>query len=85
MSRRFVSGSVIMKLNNRKMIRLGQTLIGGGIIILVLPFENSTLFLEFFTICRGYTLIFPSLLHKTPRNLEEKYSQAIIKIQITSI
>jgi fucose permease len=83
-SGRFISGFVTMKLNNRKMIRLGQMLIGGGIIILVLPFGNSTLLPGFFMIGLGCAPIFPSLLHETPRNFGGEYSQAIMGIQMAS-
>jgi fucose permease len=81
---RFISGFVTMKLSNRKMIRLGQTLIGGGIIILVLPFGNSTLLPGLFMIGLGCAPIFPSLLHETPRNFGGEYSQAIMGIQMAS-
>jgi fucose permease len=81
---RFISGFVTMKLNNRKMIRLGQMLIGGGIIILVLPFGNSTLLPGFFMIGLGCAPVFPSLLHETPRNFGREYSQAIMGIQMAS-
>jgi fucose permease len=73
-----------MKLNNRKMIRLGQILIGGGIIVLVLPFGNSTLLPGFFMIGLGCAPIFPSLLHETPGNFGGEYSQAIMGIQMAS-
>jgi fucose permease len=83
-SGRFISGFVTMKLNNRKMIRLGQILIGGGIIVLVLPFNNSTLLPGFFMIGLGCAPIFPSLLHETPSNFGGEYSQAIMGIQMAS-
>ncbi|MDR0638658.1 MAG: MFS transporter, partial [Spirochaetaceae bacterium] len=40
---RFISGFGTMKLSNRQMIRLGQILIGSGIVVLILPFGNSVL------------------------------------------
>jgi fucose permease len=83
-SGRFISGFATMKLNNRKMIRLGQILIGGGIIVLVLPFGNSTLLPGFFMIGLGCAPIFPSLLHETPKNFSGEYSQAIMGIQMAS-
>ncbi|MDR2246135.1 MAG: MFS transporter [Treponema sp.] len=83
-SGRFISGFVTMKLNNRQMIRLGQILIGGGIIVLVLPFGNSTLLPGLFMIGLGCAPIFPSLLHETPKNFGGEYSQAIMGIQMAS-
>jgi fucose permease len=81
---RFISGFVTMKLNNRQMIRLGQTIIGGGIIVLVLPFGNNILLLGLFMIGLGCAPIYPSLLHETPRNFGGEYSQAIMGIQMAS-
>ena len=81
---RFISGFVTIKLNNRQMIRLGQLIIGCGIIVLVLPLENSTLLPGFFMIGLGCAPIFPSLLHETPNNFGKIYSQAIMGIQMAS-
>jgi fucose permease len=81
---RFISGFVTMKLNNRQMIRLGQIIIGGGIIVLVLPFGSSTLLPGLFMIGLGCAPIFPSLLHETPKNFGGEYSQAIMGIQMAS-
>jgi fucose permease len=81
---RFISGFVTMKLNNRQMIRLGEMLIGGGIIVLVLPFGNGTLLPGLFMIGLGCAPIYPSLLHETPNNFGGEYSQAIMGIQMAS-
>jgi fucose permease len=81
---RFISGFITLKLSNRQMIRFGQIIIGGGIIVLVLPFGNSALLPGFFMIGLGCAPIFPSLLHETPKNFGEEYSQAIMGIQMAS-
>jgi fucose permease len=81
---RFVSGFVTIKLNNRQMIRLGQVLIGCGIIVLVLPFGNSTLLPGLFMIGLGCAPIFPGLLHETPENFGKENSQKIMGIQMAS-
>ena len=81
---RFLSGFVTMKLNNRQMIRMGQIIIGCGIIVLVLPFGNSTLLPGLFMIGLGCAPIYPSLIHQTPENFGAEYSQAIIGIQMAS-
>jgi len=83
-SGRFLSGFITLKLNNRQMIRLGQIIIGCGIIVLVLPFGNSTLLPGFFLIGLGCAPIYPSLIHETPKNFGEENSQAIIGIQMAS-
>jgi len=83
-SGRFLSGFLTIKLNNRQMIRLGQIIIGSGIIVLILPFGNSTLLPGLFMIGLGCAPIFPSLIHETPRNFGQEYSQAIVGIQMGS-
>ena len=83
-SGRFISGFVTMKLNNRQMIHLGQIIIGCGIIVLILPFGNITLLSGFFMIGLGCAPIFPSLVHETPKNFGEEYSQLIMGIQLGS-
>ncbi|MDR1230568.1 MAG: MFS transporter [Spirochaetaceae bacterium] len=81
---RFISGFVTMKLSNRQMIRLGQGIIAGGIIVLVLPFGNYTLLSGLFMIGLGCAPIYPSLIHETPKNFGKEYSQGIIGIQMAS-
>ncbi|MDR0644775.1 MAG: MFS transporter [Treponema sp.] len=79
---RFISGFLTIKLNSRQMIRLGQAIIGCGIIVMVLPFGNSALVLGFFMIGLGCAPIYPSLLHETPENFGKEYSQPIMGIQM---
>jgi len=81
---RFISGFVTMKLNNRQMVRLGQIIIGAGIVVLVLPFGTITLLPGLFMIGLGCAPIYPSMLHETPVNFGEEYSQAIMGIQMGS-
>jgi len=81
---RFISGFVTMKLSNRQMVRLGHIIIGCGIVVLVLPFGSVTLLPGLFMIGLGCAPIYPSMLHETPRNFGEEYSQAIMGIQMGS-
>jgi fucose permease len=83
-SGRFISGFITLKLNNRQMIRMGQIIIGCGIIVLVLPFGNATLLPGLFMIGLGCAPIYPSLLHETPKNFGGEYSQAMMGIQMGS-
>ena len=81
---RFISGFITMQLSNKNMIRLGQIMIGCGIIVLVLPFGNGTLLPGLFMIGLGCAPIFPSLTHETPNNFGAEYSQAIMGLQMGS-
>ena len=79
---RFLSGFITIKLSNRKMIRMGQIVVGCGIIVLILPFGNITLLPGLFLIGLGCAPIFPAMVHETPENFGRENSQAIIGIQM---
>ncbi|MDR2446836.1 MAG: MFS transporter [Treponema sp.] len=85
---RFISGFLTMRLNNQRMIRVGQGVIAFGIVLLLLPLERMGIgerFVTppaFFIIGLGCAPIFPSLLHETPENFGRSYSQAIIGLQM---
>lgn len=86
---RFLSGFITLKLNNKQMIRMGQIIIGCGIVIIVLPFSdaallNATLLPGLFIIGLGCAPIYPSLMHQTPENFGKEYSQAIVGMQVGS-
>jgi fucose permease len=83
-SGRLVSGFLTIKLSNRRMIRLGQCFIACGIVLLFLPLGNGSLIAGFFIIGLGCAPVFPCLLHETPHNFGEEYSQAIMGIQMAS-
>jgi len=78
---RFITGFITIKLNNRRIIRLGQAIIGCAVIIIVLPFENFAL-AGLFMIGLGCAPIFPCLIHETPVSFGREYSQAIIGLQM---
>jgi fucose permease len=79
---RFASGFLTLKLNNRQLVRLGQGLIACGVIALLLPFGTKLLLPGFFMIGLGCAPVFPGLLHETPDNFGNEYSQAIMGIQM---
>jgi fucose permease len=81
---RFISGFITIKLNNKQMVRMGQIIIGCGIITLLLPLGNTAQFLGLFMIGLGCAPVYPSLIHETPKNFGAEYSQAIIGIQMGS-
>jgi fucose permease len=81
---RMLSGFLSMKLTQKSMIRLGQTIIALGIIVLFLPFGGNFLLAGFFLIGLGCAPIFPSLLHETPRTFGKEYSQAMMGVQMAT-
>ncbi len=81
---RAISGFLTMKLNDTGMIRLGQGLIGLGVLILLLPFGQQLSFLGFITIGLGCAPIYPCIIHSTPAHFGADKSQAIIGVQMAS-
>lgn len=80
---RFVSGFITSSLTNQSLVFLGQTVMALGLVVLLLPFE-ITLIPGFFLVGLGCAPIFPSLLHETPINFDEKNSQVIMGMQMAS-
>ena len=79
---RAASGFITMKLNDVQMIRLGQTLIGCGIIILILPLSATISLTGFVIIGLGCAPIYPCIIHSTPEHFGADRSQSIIGIQM---
>lgn len=80
---RFLSGFLTTYFSNRQLVYLGQGIIGLGLVLLFLPF-SITIIPGFLLVGLGCAPIFPSLLHETPVNFGEKYSQSIMGMQMAS-
>lgn len=79
---RAISGFITMKLDDVKMIRLGQGIILFGIIILIIPFGAYTALVGFIMIGLGCAPIYPCIIHSTPEYFGEDKSQAVIGVQM---
>lgn len=81
---RLISGILSIKLPFIQMVRLGQVLIGIGIVILLLPLTGGILLIGLFSIGLGCAPIYPTLLHETPNSFGKENSQAIMGIQMAT-
>ena len=82
---RFLSGFIMNKLGDRKMIVLGTFVASFGVISLLIPTGNSIFSLVgFIIIGLGFAPIYPCIIHSTPGNFGEENSGAIIGIQMAS-
>lgn len=79
---RLFSGFFAIKLNNKQMVAMGQILVAGGIIVLLLPFGGYAALMGLFLIGLGLAPIYPSLLHQTPINFGNEYSQSMIGLEM---
>lgn len=81
---RAVSGFITMRLNDVQMIRLGEVIVGIGVIILLLPMGGTASLIGFILIGLGCAPIYPCIIHSTPAHFGADRSQAIIGVQMAS-
>ena len=81
---RFLSGFVTYKLNDTNMIRLGQSIIVVGIVIMVLPLGTVGSMIALTLLGLGCAPIYPCVIHSTPEHFGQENSQAIIGVQMAS-
>jgi len=78
---RFLFGFLALRLRSRGMIRIGQSMIALGIIVIALPFDQS-LMPGFILLGLGIAPLFPNYIHSTPSLFGKEHTQAMIGLQI---
>lgn len=82
---RFLSGFFMNRLGDRRMIILGTCVLFCGVLLLLVPTDNSVISLiGLVTIGFGCAPIYPCIIHSTPANFGAENSGAIIGIQMAS-
>ena len=81
---RAVSGFITMKLSDLKMIRLGQAVILLGLVIMLIPTNETFAMVGLILAGLGCAPIYPCVIHSTPDHFGEDKSQAIIGVQMAS-
>ena len=81
---RAISGFITMKLSDTQMIRLGQGIIGCGIVVLLMPLGTAASLVGFTLIGLGCAPVYPCIIHSTPAHFGAEQSQAIIGIHMAS-
>lgn len=79
---RALSGFLTMNLNDVQMIRLGEVIIGIGVLVMLLPFGQSLSLTGLILIGLGCAPVYPCVIHSTPAHFGADKSQAIIGIQM---
>lgn len=80
---RALSGFLTMKLSDQQMIRLGQALIGAGILCL-LAGSNAAALGGLILVGLGCAPVYPCMIHSTPAHFGADRSQAVIGVQMAS-
>lgn len=81
---RALGGFLTLKLNDTKMIRLGQIIVAAGALLLLFSFGNKGALAGLVLIGLGCAPIYPSMIHSTPERFGADKSQAIIGTQMAS-
>jgi fucose permease len=81
---RAISGFLTIKLNDMRMIRLGQLIILIGAVAMLLPLGRVTAMAGLILIGLGCAPIYPCTIHSTPAHFGADKSQAIIGVQMAS-
>lgn len=81
---RGINGFLTMKLNDTALIRLGQGIIGVGLLAILLPLGQSMTFVGLILVGLGCAPIYPCIIHSTPEHFGADKSQALIGVQMAS-
>ena len=81
---RGVCGFLTMKISDQNMIRLGQALIAAGVVLILAPLGQGTLFAGLITVGLGCAPIYPSIIHETPVNFGRDVSMSMTGLQMAT-
>ena len=81
---RALGGFLTLKLDDVKMIRLGQIIVAAGALLLLFPLGNGGALAGLILVGLGCAPIYPSVIHSTPERFGADQSQAIIGVQMAS-
>jgi fucose permease len=79
---RLITGFITMKVSNRNLIRMGQTISLIGVLLLLLPLPGIFSLIGFIMVGLGFAPIFPCMVHETPLRFGKESSQTIIGYQV---
>ena len=80
---RFLSGGVTHWFNDRQLIRIGLTVLCGGVVLILIPTDIQIFSLIGLVIVGfGCAPIYPAIIHATPTNFGAINSQAVIGLQM---
>lgn len=81
---RLTAGFLSEHVKEKQMIRFGQLVLAVGVVLAATASQDGMLKAAFLVMGAGCAPIYPGLLHETPGNFGERYSQAIMGIQMSA-
>ena len=82
MTGRIASGLISLKVNDKNMIRIGEGIVLGGVIMLMMNFNIKIMPFAVVIIGLGCAPIYPSIVHATPDRFTRELSQNVMSMQI---
>jgi fucose permease len=79
---RLICGFLSIKLDNKKMIRIGEIVMGAGLAFVFLPAGGWFLQFGFMMLGLGCAPVFPGMLHETPVRFGKGISQTMVGLQM---
>ena len=79
---RFVCGPLSLKVKEKNMIRIGETILISGAIIAVLPLDNACSIAGALMIGIGCAPIYPAIIRSTPIRFSRSLSQHVMGLQM---
>ena len=81
---RVTNGFLTLRLNDTQLIRMGQGIIGVGLLFFLLPLRENAALAGLTLVGLGCAPIYPSIIHSTPAHFGAARSQAIIGVEMAS-
>ena len=82
---RFISGFAADRLGDKRLIRIGLSVIATGLVLIIVPVKAPfAAIIGLIVTGLGCAPIYPSVIHATPTNFGRENSQSIIGIQMAS-
>lgn len=81
---RLLSGILATRLSCWKIIRIGMTVMGVAMVLLLLPLSGFTVILALFLLGMGNSPLFPNFTYLTPQNFGADISQSVIGSQMAA-
>ena len=79
---RFLSGVLATKLHSWSIIRVGQSVLGAALVILLIPGPAAISAVGFFLVGLGNGPLFPNFNYLAPQTFGEDVSQSVIGVQM---
>lgn len=79
---RAICGFLTIRFDDKTMIRIGEAIIGIGVIAMIAPLGSLSAIIGLILIGLGCAPIYPCVIHSTPEHFGAERSQAIIGVQM---